>query len=427
VQSMTPPRTRFWLPKMGLAAFFTAAVLAGNVLLSSVCPAAPGKPHVRTSSESMMRKVRKVKRAWDRWREPARLRESAAPIEFACALIPDPSVAVVEAAAPGDEGKPVLEDDEPRSAEPDPARYLRPSLEPATLWLGPRPVRVDDDFDARAAHERVASLDVEAASARQQFAAEWRRWSLGRDPGFFEGALEAAFEVPRTLCDGAFGALRACWPTDGCYSLAQEEEGPMVGRLLQLRGPEHTSSALREFAARWVEREQRQFSGPAYYLVAFDDEPADNEELRVEQRKILLDVGRKVYLSKYLGRAEERLKGEAWFVWQWQPVDWLVGPPVLAAYTYFRGWERRISFANTKLYLKLEPIDRIREQLDRDELMVGAFTVEWQFASFPLKLLFSTGIQDGEFLMDFVGIGTSIGDAKKAVYGAAQGREEIND
>lgn len=368
--------------------FFAAVVVAGNALLAAVYTAPPARMEADGPSDYMTRKVRRVRRAieqlrvlWTEVREP----ESALP--------------------PSDEPA-------PRKAEG--------RVEAFAYDLIPEPVLNDDPKPDAAPRrvERILASDFDVAAHREFVREQWEAWSLANSHGFMESLLDDVFRVPACLCDGAVRTLRCWFPQSGCYSLTQEDETPLVLRLVSLREPGRMNSPFREFAMRWAEREAKQLGGDSY-LRTFGveeglEEPSAHDILH-EQEKVLWDVVRKVYLSRYSVRGEARLRDDLWRFGEWKPLDILVLPAVVVAYTWYRGFERRISFAGTRLTLKVEPLKEIYRDYRRNGNEVSAAGFEWEIPGFPLKLIVSTGITEGKYGFDFIGIGTSLGEAKKAL------------
>jgi hypothetical protein len=94
-------------------------------------------------------------------------------------------------------------------------------------------------------------------------------------------------------------------------------------------------------------------------------------------------------------------------------MDFAVLPPLLAGYVYIRGLEKRFSVSGTSLRVTLEPVSK---WIDRgDDLAAGA-AVEWApTKSFPVSVIVSAGLYDGNAEVDFIGIGTSLGMARRAL------------
>jgi hypothetical protein len=391
----------------GLGAFFASVVILGNALLAAVYKPLPGKAESRGPSEYLDRRVRRVKNAFERVRETIlgdRKDQSALPEpEWAFGYLPEP----------------VLDDDDPPSSNngsPDPARYLNLTLKSdfPPYWYAPAP-------STEPTFERLARESMWPGLGREALIENWTLWESFCDRSLVHLGLDLFFSLPRTFFDEVVDVVRWWFPADQTISLCEEDDSSMVSRFVQIRDPGRVDSPFREFAREWVNRQDRIFgsAGDAYlFSVDFDNiEDVPVEDVMYEEGKILLDVFRRVYLSKYFGGTEERLKGEAWRVSQWKPIDYVLCPPVLAAYTWYRGWDRRLRLLGTKLRIKIEPPAKIYETTKHEgRRMVGAVTLEWQVGDFPIKLVAAAGWNEGHAELDFIGIGTSVGIAKKAVH-----------
>ncbi len=390
----------------GLGAFFASVVILGNALLAAVYQPLPGKAESRGPSEYLDRRVRKVKSAFERMKERVMGRESVpeksdAGVEWSFAYLPDP----------------VLDDDDPprgRNQSPDPARYLNLSLKSdfPPEWYAPAP--------AEPSFERLARESIWPGLGREALVENWTLWESFCDRSLVHLGLDMFFSLPRTFFDEVVDVVRWWFPADHTISLREEDDSSMVSRFVQIRDPGRVDSHFREFAREWVNRQDRVFgaAGDAYlFSVDFDNvESVSVDDVMYEEGKVLLDVFRRVYLSKYFGGTEDRLKGEAWRVSKWKPIDYVLCPPVLLAYTWYRGWERRIRLGDTKIHIKIQPPARIYDTMKHERRrMIGAVTLEWQVGSFPLKLIASAGWNEGRAELDFVGIGTSVGIAKMEV------------
>jgi len=389
----------------GLGAFFASVVILGNALLAAVCQPRPGKAQSRGPSEYLDRRVRKVKNAFERVRETIlgeRKDQSSLPAsEWAFGYLPEP----------------VLDDDDPpanRNGSPDPARYLNLSLKsdfPPEWYAAP----------SEPTFESLARESIWPGLGREALIENWTLWESFCDRSLVHLGLDLFFSLPRTFFDGVVDVVRWWFPADRTISLREQEDSSMVSRFVHIKDPGRVDSHFREFAREWVNRQEKVFgaAGDAYlFSVDFDNvEDVSVDDVMYEEGKILLDVLRRVYLSKYFGGTEDRLKTEAWRVSRWKPIDYVLCPPVLAAYTWYRGWDRRLRLLGTKLHIKIEPPARIYEATKHERgRMVGAVTLEWQIGNFPIRLVAAAGWNEGQAELDFVGIGTSVGIAKKAVY-----------
>ena len=137
----------------------------------------------------------------------------------------------------------------------------------------------------------------------------------------------------------------------------------------------------------------------------------EESNLMSDQRKILWDVGKNTYLSKYRIKIDG-IKDEAFYFSDWRGIDFVMLPALVTGYLYYRGLEKKVSFLDTEGKIYLEPLQR---WIGRDNLMVGV-GVEWGPKDWPVKLLVAAGIDEGDVNVQFIGIGTSIGMVKKLLF-----------
>src|SRR5207249_4111737 len=120
------------------------------------------------------------------------------------------------------------------------------------------------------------------------------------------------------------------------------------------------------------DREQKYFTGFAestLYSSNVEDGDADIDygRFREDQQKIMMDVLRKTYLTKYFAKVEDRVRQDAYRFGDWNGVDFLIGPPVIAAFTWFRGFERKITISgDLKMHVRLEPLRHVSDYYHRD-------------------------------------------------------------
>lgn len=404
---MAPRRKGFWCPAMRLSAFFVGVALLGNLVFGAAYVPAL-EAHAATPSDYFDRKVERVRRSVRLVRE--RVKDAIVP-EMADHHGFDPLFEVLDEPATFEEISWVE-----TTPDPDPATYL---ILPESIDLGSLPIlpRAEADFFPDAG--RLADEEFYSMSLRSDFinAARPRRAR-----GILIDLGNNLLGLPQGLIDGAVEAGRSLMPPEGNYSLRAEDDSSLMQRLLVLREGEDVPEPFVDALNRWIGREQNYFAGfaenPLYSFGVEDgNEDIDYSEFREDQRRILFDVLRKTYVSKYFAKVEDRVRDEAYKVNEWTGVDFLLGPPVIAAYTWIRGFERRMTIAgDLKLRVKLEPLRRIdgyRGELEED--YVSALGFELGFSDFPLKAIVSFGYHNGEPEMDFIGIGTSVGEAKKAV------------
>jgi hypothetical protein len=242
-------------------------------------------------------------------------------------------------------------------------------------------------------------------------------WTRRAEPNLLLDAGDALLRGPELLLDGLFSIGSALFPRSGHYVLGVDDDEGITSRLLDFHVEERQGRLFSDFVGRLMEREQK-------YFARFDDSylatpdlsdgtaDVDEGELLDEQRKLLWDVLRKTYFSKYRFKADERIKDEAFYFNEWRGLDFVVLPPLMAGYLWYRGLEKRFSMGDTWLQVSFEPA---RRWADDEELAAG-LALDWRPKGFPIGLIVSAGLYEGDPAIDFVGIGTSLGMAKKTVY-----------
>jgi hypothetical protein len=228
--------------------------------------------------------------------------------------------------------------------------------------------------------------------------------------------------VPQDLIGYCLSMGQLVFPAAGSRSLRQEDESGITGRIFAFPDEMPMREPFVEGMVRFASKEQSYFANfsenPIYsFSVEQGLTDIDMSQFREDQRRIFLDVIRKTYLSKYFAKVEDRVRDDAWRFSQWQGADFIVGPPLIAAYAWLRGIDRKIPIiGELKLRVSVEPLQRIREyDHDREHNLIGATTLELGLSSFPVKAVCSFGLHHGDPTMDFVGIGTSVGEAKKVI------------
>jgi hypothetical protein len=132
----------------------------------------------------------------------------------------------------------------------------------------------------------------------------------------------------------------------------------------------------------------------------------------LDQRKVFWDALRRTYMSRYKVNAEEKIKDDAWYLDRWTGWDYAVLPPLLGAYLYYRGVDKKMSVLGTRLILSIEPVSQWAR---RTHDVSAAASMEWKMKEWPLGVIVSAGVHDGKYGLDFVGIGTSIGAVRQAL------------
>ena len=141
------------------------------------------------------------------------------------------------------------------------------------------------------------------------------------------------------------------------------------------------------------------------------------DDLLTDQRKILWDVGKNTYLSKYRLKVDT-IREEAFYFTDWRGIDFAVLPPLVGGYLYYRGLDKKIGFLGTEVKISIEPIQR---WVDHNDLLIG-FGIECAPKDWPVKLIAAVGLEDNDIELQFIGIGTSINTVKQLIFRHTESR-----
>lgn len=261
---------------------------------------------------------------------------------------------------------------------------------------------------------------------------EWLRLDLAGDlveairtpgpDGFLLNVLDGLFGLPEPLFDAAVGAGIELVRDDPNRSEARTREGSVLERVAVLEIGDSSGRKFQDLAEAWVRAEQRwaaDFGGSTLNTIGFELglEDLDRDELMEDQFRVAVDAFRTAYFSKYVRRVDARARDEIDNVGRWSGWDLLLGPPVVVGYAWLRGFERRFPLAGpVEMRVGIQPFRRMLAVAgDEGEHLVGAFALEIGVRGFPLKGIVSFGWIDGAAGLDFVGIGTSMGEGRRAV------------
>jgi len=293
-------------------------------------------------------------------------------------------------------------------SSPEPITLSNLLVDPLPMTFGgsPAPFRLIDSFEETDEDRSRRAEQLTLCAALQPI------------PGITP--LDVIFGLPSGILEVAVGSICSLGTTEEIVSLRDEGKRSLLPRLLA-GGPGGSPRAFDDFLNQFLTREQKYFARfQDSSLATFDVEDGtaevDREDLLDDQRKIAFDAARKLYLGGFGSRLDDRMRDEALDLGRWHPVDWVVGPAVLAGYVYIRGWEKKVGLGAFDCRVQIEPLHRILERLgSRDEAVVSAASLEISVGGFPIKAIVSVGLMDGDPLFDFIGIGTSLGKAKQCV------------
>ncbi len=242
-------------------------------------------------------------------------------------------------------------------------------------------------------------------------------WMRATAPDPVADAADPLLRGPEAILDGILSLADGLFPRSGTYGWEEEDRKPVALRFFDWMIVPRQGRIFTDLLGSLADRERRFFLGfedsylntPQYELRLEDIDYAD---LRYEQGKVVLDAIRKAYLMKYRFRPEERIRDDAFGFRGWGGVDFAVLPPVMAGYLCLRGLERKFALGGTELGVHLEPLTRWARR--GEDLRAGA-GLEWGIRGFPVALIASAGMYGGDVELDFVGVGTSLGIARKAL------------
>jgi hypothetical protein len=235
---------------------------------------------------------------------------------------------------------------------------------------------------------------------------------------------------PNVLIDKTACFLNPPPASGDAWSLRECADGSVLNRVFASSIQDASPRPFNELLEQLLLREQKyfaRFQDTDLSTVGVEDgvEDITSEGLMAAQRKLLFDTARKMYFGRLGNKADDRLRDESLNFSRWEPIDYAIAPGLLAGYLYVRGWEKKFDVLGLNWNFQIEPLRRILEKRtgESDDL-VSAASVEIGLGDFPVKAIVSFGIQDGDGLLDFVGIGTSVGKAKQIV-SAELGSEEV--
>jgi hypothetical protein len=411
---MGPARSRFWLPLTRLGAFFVTVVVVGNVVFHAFRPSAANFTTADERSDYYERKRKRLQRQFQHTLE--RFLGFPAPGSDPNRLSLTPPRASAEMVrlvpAPPDRG-PLQAISPPASAPPRALAlgFVAPEP-PSFVWpeplVPPRPLRTTS-FDV------PLSLGLsDELVFRSELVSEFYRRGA---PDPVSDVADAILKVPELLIDGLFTCAGGMGSRPALRNWDDDDGRSMMAQLLQVEKGPRQERIGREFLMQLGTREARYFSNfsdSRANSFGFENgtEGADLHDLMLDQRKVFWDALRRTYLARYKTNAEEKIKDDAWYLDRWTGWDYAVLPPLLGAYVFYRGVDKKISVLGTRLIVSVEPASEwVRGNRD----VSAAASVEWTMKDWPLGVIVSAGLHDGKYGLDFVGIGTSIGTVRQAL------------
>lgn len=289
------------------------------------------------------------------------------------------------------------------------------------MWQGqdlPTEMTYDKDAEILKKHDLLKKQPIEfPKSCTPENIALFQRSIERKTSPVVDAIGNGLLLIPELAFDEFVLLLRAI---NGEHS--ENNKGSITSRVLAVDVTSADGHLFSEFTTFFAEREIRFFAGfqnSYLYTPAVEMGSADVSwpDFLVEQRKVMFDVLKKTYFSKYKFRAEEHLHDTAFYLNEWQGVDFFVLPPLLGAYVYYRGLDKSFNLGGTYMHVLIEPAQRFISHGD----VVGGIALEWRpYKSFPVGIIASMGMYDHSPEFEFIGIGTSIGAVQQAIVGKGQ-------
>lgn len=202
----------------------------------------------------------------------------------------------------------------------------------------------------------------------------------------------------------------------------RDPSGSVTARLFDFHAEPTRAHLFSVLIDNFAKREGKYFAGFGdSYLNTPEVEEGlaqiEAKQLMSDQRKILWDVGKNTYLSKYRIKVDN-IKEEAFYFTDWRGIDFAVLPPLVGAYVYYRGLDKKFTLFGTEGKIMMEPL---QSWVGHKNLLVGA-GIEWSPKDWPVKLVMAVGLDKGDVDLQFIGIGTSIGTVKQLLFRQAEPR-----
>lgn len=429
---MGPGSNRIWLPLVRLSAFFCAVVVSGNVLFQAFYTPPAHANKVGRKRDFLSHKKRQIKRHVLRLRRffhNLTIGPETAPTSETRPL-GQPVVMMMAGAEPiawtpdaprDDQEALAAANDAPRDLPVAPPAAMQlegpvflPAADPAfPAFLWPEPPAAPP---ARTVDRMPEPSELHLPVLTPEVLEEWEEF--GESNALIELG-DGILEVPELIFDGVLTLANELVSRSGERVWTQDDDGgSLADRMLDFTIEPRQGHIFSEFMGHLAKREMRYFSkfGSSDLNTAGvqdGQEDVDHDELVEDQGKLLWDALRKTYFSKYKFRAEATIKDDAFYFNQWRGVDFVLLPPLMTGYLYYRGLEKKFSIGGTRLRVELEPFSKWKS---RDNLTSGV-SLHWTpRKDFPIGIIVSAGLYDGDPEVDFIGIGTSAGMARRAIY-----------
>lgn len=218
-----------------------------------------------------------------------------------------------------------------------------------------------------------------------------------------------------------------CMPVEGtldCFAkLIQSlvgapdiERATVTARIFDFDISSDTRHLFSHYVDNLIRREERYFSrfgDSEAFTPGVEDgtEDIDQDKLMDDQRKVLWDAMKSTYFSKYKMKVDDRVRDEAFYLSDWNGIDFVVIPPLAAAYLYYRGIEKKFEVLEFDIRASFKPI----HEWFSDDNTVASFGLEIGPDDWPVNFILAAGMDDGDVELQFIGIGTSLNAVRRAI------------
>jgi len=136
----------------------------------------------------------------------------------------------------------------------------------------------------------------------------------------------------------------------------------------------------------------------------------DGQEVWNRQQKMVWGALGDAFFGRFRRAIDGGLR-EAYDLDQWQGSDFVVAPALMAGMTYFGGAKGRWNLGPASGRFELAPLRQVQEQWNKEDFS-AALAIAAGLNRSPILLVVTVGLYDGDPELDFVGIGTGIGEVR---------------
>jgi len=252
------------------------------------------------------------------------------------------------------------------------------------------------------------------------------RWEFSEStPGAAEfstsGLVDLLIGFPDDIVGGALHSLDLLTHDENDLSMSEESRRALLVRMAASTDVGPRDRPFDSLVGLWMEREVKYFGlwgESPMATIAFEEGLEDLDQVGFihAQKKVFTHALGRYYLGRYAAPLNDCIRRDVFDLSRWGSADYAVGPCLIAGYLYLRGWDRYFAMGDLDCRLHLAPAEQINRHLKRTEdFLVSAASLELGVKDFPLKAIISGGVLNGGPVVDFVGIGTTVAMAKKAI------------